>query len=81
MATLGVSGAEFAGRMEHPKRVWHARIERSCVAIWPQTIAFGLLLQFSARKFVFGMKIAQQSISNGDNCTPLRGFFIYLSLG
>ena len=30
---------------------------------------------------VYGIKIAQQSTSSGDNCTPLRGFFIYLSLG
>ena len=29
----------------------------------------------------FGKLFARYYASNGDNCTPLRGFFIYLSLG
>jgi hypothetical protein len=33
-------------------------------------VQFGRKTQFSFNQIVFGMKIAQQSISCGDNCTP-----------
>ena len=36
--------------------------------------------RFGAARY-FGKDVARYYVSNGENCTPLRGFFIYLSLG
>ena len=70
MSGLSGAGHRICRKNGVFKEVWHTDIERSDIAIRSQDVVFGLFSQFSALNFVFGIKIAQQSISCGDNCTP-----------